>query len=185
MSQAPDTHFVVSMYRLLDPRSSLDVWFCAGHTLRVDPLRIQIRQHRLIALLLQTLRRLLIHQTAAPPPPVDLLLFVGRRGVRHLPLRTLHHRGLDFRGRFPSRWNSRHRPCATPCCSRGRSGRFACVWWTRLHPLGEGEACPLEQRGSQLGGIGFVIGGTRLLPFGGEDGGRCWEGVEDGQVRWS
>ena len=69
-----------------------------GLTLRIHPLSVQVGQHGLIRLLFETLRRLLIHQTAtSPPPPLVLVLAAGI----HLAFGRLHtqwRRGVDSLG---------------------------------------------------------------------------------------
>lgn len=161
-------------------------------TFGIHPLRIQIRQHGLIALLLQTLRRLLEHQTttSSPPrlPPILILL-----RETHLPLRTLHHERrvavlllqLDTRTHFARR--------RTLQCGEGGSGGGAAAGrgWTGLDTFGEGEARPGEECGCQIGGVAGVAlgrGGGRLWlrllraeerGVEGEDGhgGSCAEGL--------
>lgn len=138
------------------------------HTFRIHPLRVQIGKHGLIALLLQALGRLLIHQTTAPPPPS--LVF----GIqRHLALGALHHRRRRRRILFHDGVHGLRRG------GRGAGGG------TGLRAFGKRQpGVAVEERGGQFGGLGaasaaagFAGGGSE----GAEDGGRGGEEVENRQ----
>lgn len=59
-----------------------EAWMANGPalTLRIDPIRIQVRIRRLIRDVLQRLRRLRVDQTATPPPPAALARALRRAG---------------------------------------------------------------------------------------------------------
>jgi hypothetical protein len=129
-------------------------------TFCIHPLRIQVGQHGLVALLLEALRRFLIHQTTtSPSPPLVLVLEIARA---HLPLRR-PHAGRQLR-----------------LLSDGRGGGGR----TGLDTFGEGKPSPLEECGRQFGGVAPSTLRARpgLLSFGAQNG--CTERIEvnDGQV---